>query len=190
VFFLVHVGRGTAVEELAAAECEDAMHFLVDAACHGFIVRTVEAPFFRRVVAWRADAERDVDPAARFGLGPLYARLAARLRDGLGAPTAHPRATSAGTRDGNGILFVAHDGAVCPAGFLPLPLGNVRERSVVAIYRDDPVLQAIRRAELGGRCGICEYRAPCGGSRSRAFAAHGDPLAEDPACAYVPPAPR
>ncbi|MGC8556298.1 MAG: TIGR04053 family radical SAM/SPASM domain-containing protein, partial [Conexivisphaera sp.] len=35
-------------------------------------------------------------------------------------------------------------------------------------------------------CGACEYRDPCGGSRSRAFAASGDPLGEDPACPYVP----
>ena len=186
VFFLVHVGRGAAVEELAAAECEDVAHFLFDAARYGFVVRTVEAPFFRRVVAWRAPLAGDVDVAEQFGLGALYRRLATRLASTLGAPTAHPKATTAHTRDGNGILFVAHDGAVCPAGFLPLPLGNVRERSVVAIYRESPVLRAIRRAEFSGRCGRCEFRAPCGGSRSRAYAAYGDPLAEDPACAYVP----
>lgn len=188
VFFLVQVGRGTAVAELAAVECEDVAHFLVDAACYGFIVRTVEAPFFRRVVKWRAAADPAASPAERFGLGPLYGRLAASLRSGLGAPTSSPRATSAFTRDGNGILFVGHDGAVAPAGFLPLALGNVRERSVVSIYRDDPLLQAIRRAEFHGRCGACEYRVECGGSRSRAYAAFGDPLAEDPACAYVPAA--
>lgn len=186
VFLLVHVGRGTAVEELAPDACEDVMHLLVDAACYGFVVRTVEAPFFRRVVGWRADADPAADPAERFALGPLYRRLATRLRAELGPPTTHPKATSAGTRDGNGILFVGHDGAVCPAGFLPLPLGNVRTRNVVAIYRKDPVLRAIRRTEFSGRCGVCEYRAMCGGSRSRAFAAFGDPLAEDPACVYVP----
>jgi radical SAM protein len=186
VFFLVHVGRGTAVEELGAAECEDVSHFLYESARYGFIVRTVEGPFFRRVVTWRADAPDDADPASMFGLGPLYRRLAGPLRAELGPPPTHPRATSAGTRDGNGILFVAHDGAVCPAGFLPLPLGNVREKSVVEIYRSHPVLQAIRRAEFTGRCGACEFREICGGSRSRAYAAFGDPLAEDPACAYVP----
>jgi len=39
---------------------------------------------------------------------------------------------------------------------------------------------------LKGRCGVCEYRAICGGSRSRAYALTGDPLAEEPCCAYVP----
>jgi radical SAM protein len=186
VFFLVHVGRGTAVEELPAAEIEDVSHFLFDSARYGFIVRTVEGPFFRRVVTWRADLAEGIDPAQHFKLGPLYGRLSSRLFTELGTPTHHPKATSAGTRDGNGILFVAHDGGVCPAGFLPLPLGNVKERNVVELYRNEPILQAIRRAEFKGRCGACEFREICGGSRSRAFAAFNDALAEDPACAYVP----
>lgn len=188
VFFLVHVGRGTEVLEISAPECEDVAHFLFEAARYGFIVRTVEAPFFRRVVNARA-ANREADPVATFHLGPLYERLAGTLRTTLGPPVVEPRATSAGTRDGNGILFVAHDGEVTPAGFLPLRLGNVRQQNVVDLYRTHPLLQAIRRAEFRGRCGACEHKDLCGGSRSRAFAAHGDALAEDPACIYVPGAP-
>jgi hypothetical protein len=76
---------------------------------------------------------------------------------------------------------------VCPAGFLPLPLGNVRTENVVSLYREHPVLRSIRTAEFTGRCGACSFREIRGGSRSRAVAAFGDPLAEDPACAYVPP---
>jgi AdoMet-dependent heme synthase len=188
VFFLVHVGRGTEIAELPPAECEDVSHFLYDAASYGFIVRTVEAPFFRRVAKWRADLPEGIDPARHFNLGPLYQRLSARLRQARGEPTAAPKAQTAGTRDGNGILFVAHDGSVCPAGFLPLSLGNVRSQDVVEIYRTHPLLLAIREGKFGGRCGVCEYAQLCGGSRSRAFAASGDPLGEDPACPYVPQA--
>jgi radical SAM protein with 4Fe4S-binding SPASM domain len=57
----------------------------------------------------------------------------------------------------------------------------------VEVYRDDLLLRQIRSAEFGGKCGHCDYRALCGGSRSRAYAATGDPLAEDPACSYMPP---
>jgi radical SAM protein len=185
VFYLVHVGRGRSVEELGPHECEDVAHFLFDAAQYGFVVRTVEAPFFRRVVAWRA-AEPDADPSARFGCGPLYRRLSSAMKSKLGAPTTKPKATSAGTRDGNGILFVAHDGGICPAGFLPLPLGNVRDENVVDVYRSHPVLLDIRASRFHGRCGTCEFSAICGGSRSRAFASSGDALASDPACAYQP----
>ena len=71
-------------------------------------------------------------------------------------------------------------------GSCPSALGSVRERPVLEIYRDDPVLKAIRKAEFPGRCGYCEYADECGGSRARAYAATGDPLADDPACSYVP----
>jgi radical SAM protein with 4Fe4S-binding SPASM domain len=95
--------------------------------------------------------------------------------------------TTAATRDGSGLIFVAHDGAILPSGFLPLPLGNVRRESLVDVYRESPLLRDIRAARFAGRCGRCPYRRLCGGSRARAFAASGDPLGEDPACSYLPP---
>ncbi len=186
VFFLVRVGRGVGVEEVTAAEGEDVAHFLFDVSRHEIVVRIVEAPFFRRVVAWRNAGGLEIDPAEQFSLGPLYRRLADRLRELRGHTTASSRAQSLGTRDGKGIVFVAHDGHIYPAGFLPVSLGNVREQSIVDIYRDHPLLRAIRKAEFTGRCGICEFKEVCGGSRARAYAASGDPLGEDPACSYEP----
>jgi AdoMet-dependent heme synthase len=179
VFFLVHVGRGTATEAITADEHEQVCHFLYEAAQHGLIVRTVEAPFFRRVAAGRRSG--GVAPA-----GLLYQRLSSRLRILLGVPSQHSSARSAATRDGKGIVFIAHDGEVYPAGFLPVPVGNVRTRPLPSIYRNDPLLRAIRSARFTGRCGQCEYADLCGGSRARASASSGDPLGEDPACAYQP----
>lgn len=181
VFFLIATGRGTTSEATTARENEDVCHFLVDASRYGFTVRTVEAPFFRRVVADRRRI-RDAAPEDAFHLGPLYSHLRDRLRERLGPPTAAPRAPSAATRDGKGVIFVASNGDVYPSGFLPLRLGTVRERSVVAIYRDDPVLLAIRRGDFAGACGACEHDDLCGGSRARAFASSGDPLGQDPGC--------
>jgi radical SAM protein len=188
VFFLIVVGRGETIAEIAPDEYEDVCHFLVDAARYSMTVRTVEAPFFRRVRDWRAGLGPDKDPAVEFGLSPLYTELSGRLGDLLGPPEAEVRAPTSATRDGKGIVFVAHDGQVYPAGFLPLALGSVREKPVLAIYREDPVLRAIRSGKFLGRCGRCEYTDECGGSRARAYAATGDPLADDPACSYVPSA--
>jgi len=42
--------------------------------------------------------------------------------------------------------------------------------------------------EFHGRCGRCEFRQLCGGSRARAYAVTGDPLGEDTACVYEPAA--
>jgi radical SAM protein len=179
VFFLVQVGRGVATDAISPDEHEDVCHFLFDASQHGFIVRTVEAPFFRRIVFRRQEG----DPAPT---SALYQKLSGRLEALMGPATARARAQTASTRDGKGILFVAHDGEINPAGFLPLPLGNVRDESIATIYRDNPVLRSIRAAEFTGRCGVCEYADLCGGSRARAYAASGDPLGEDPACSYQP----
>lgn len=179
VFFLVQVGRGVSEGEVSAAEHEQICHFIYDAAQYGAVVRTVEAPFFRRVAAWRRAGQPAPD-------GALYGHLAERLTSLLGPPAAPPSAHTAPTRDGNGIIFIAHDGEVYPAGFLPVGLGNVRSQSLRTIYTGSPLLRAVRAAQFTGRCGRCEYADLCGGSRARAYAATGNPLAEDPACAYQP----
>ncbi len=180
VFFLVHVGRGEATGAISPEEHEQVCHFLFDASHYGFIVRTVEAPFFRRVVQ-----ERRAAPESRPS-GAVYQQLAGQLVAQLGAPRGRSSAHTTATRDGKGIVFVAYDGSVYPAGFLPLQLGSVRTGSLAQIYRDHELLRDIRAARFGGKCGSCEYADLCGGSRARAYAAAGDPLAADPACLYQP----
>jgi radical SAM protein len=179
VFFLVHVGRGEATGAISPQEHEDVCHFLYDASHYGFIIRTVEAPFFRRVVVQRREGRPAPDDE-------LYVRLHDQLVTRLGPGRERSSAHTASTRDGKGIVFVAYNGEVYPAGFLPLGLGSVRETPLADIYRDNPTLLQIRSMEFGGRCGVCEFADLCGGSRARAYAATGDPLAEDPACPYVP----
>jgi radical SAM protein len=180
VFFLVNVGRGDREEALGAAQCEDVCNFLVDVAQRGTVVRTVEAPFYRRVLVERAAGAAAVSDA-----GPLYRRLAGELaRSRRRAPGPVP-APSMATRDGKGIVFVAHDGDVYPSGFLPLRLGNVRERPLLDIYRRHSLLRAIRAGRFSGACGRCPHRDLCGGSRARAYASSGDPLGADPSCVLV-----
>jgi MoaA/NifB/PqqE/SkfB family radical SAM enzyme len=165
LFFLVAVGRGTMLRPISPEACEQLFERLLDGAGHGPpVITTTEAPHFRRVV----EARRAVRPGGPRNVGAGH---------------------GAGIRDGNGIMFIAHTGEVRPSGFLPLAVGDVRVADPVALYRESPLFQALRRPDLfGGRCGRCDYREPCGGSRARAFAATGDPLAEDPLCAYQPPA--
>ncbi len=93
--------------------------------------------------------------------------------------------------DGNGFVFISHLGEICPSGFLPYSVGNVRTDDLLNVYRHDPLMQRLRSPEtFGGKCGACEFRQLCGGSRSRAFAMSGDPFAAEPSCAYVPAALR
>jgi radical SAM protein with 4Fe4S-binding SPASM domain len=93
-----------------------------------------------------------------------------------------------GVRDGNGVVFVSHKGEIYPAGFLPYPLlGNVRNRPLSDTYRTSPLLRELRDMDrLKGKCGRCEFRWICGGSRARAYAVSGDYLGEEPLCVYLP----
>ena len=179
VFFLISTGRGTDVNASTPQQNEDICNFLVDASRYGFTVRSVEGPFLRRVNQQRHEGVQGPPTS------DLYSRLRSRLRGLLGDPTHDVCAPSAATRDGNGIVFIGATGDVYPSGFLPLALGNLRRSSLIALYRDTPLMRAIRDAAFLGVCGDCTFRQLCGGSRSRAFATTGDALASDPACVLV-----
>jgi radical SAM protein len=167
LFFLVAVGRGAVLKPITAEACERLFERLLDLSDRGPIITTTEAPHFRRVVLERA---------RRAGRGE-----AAVPRGHMGH--------GAGIRDGNGIMFISHTGEVHPSGFFPLAAGDVRRADPVALYRDSDLFRMLRRPDLlTGRCGRCEYAESCGGSRARAFAATGDPMAEDPLCLYEPTA--
>ncbi|PWU23105.1 MAG: radical SAM/SPASM domain-containing protein [Candidatus Rokuibacteriota bacterium] len=163
LFFLIPVGRAEAAQALSADGIEGILRWAAELRQRvSFGIKTTEAPHYARVVS----VTRSHRPtSADRGIG---------------------RASRAVT-DGNGFVFIDHVGDICPSGFLPLPAGNVRRDDLVAVYRDHALFRALRDpSRLGGRCGRCEYRERCGGSRARAFAATGDPLAEDPGCAYDP----
>lgn len=180
VFFLIRTGRGASLESLQPTECEEVMHFLYDASQYGMPVRTSEGPSFRRV---RIERQKQDSPPD----GEVYRRLSARLQALEGNPAALPSVKVTQTGDGKGIMFVSYDGEVYPSGFLPISTGKVPEEKLASIYRSNRLFADLRDpTKLKGRCGRCEYRAICGGSRSRAFAELGDAFGEDPACPYVP----
>jgi len=77
-------------------------------------------------------------------------------------------------------------GDVTPCPYMPVSVGNLRDTSFDALWRSAPAFEALRDPVLGGRCGACEFSKVCGGCRCRAYATHGDFLAEDPACGYQP----
>lgn len=166
LFFLIAVGRGRVLAPLEPAQGEALMDWIYDLQRSApFAVATTEAPSFRRVALGRMRAEQ---------LAPEQIRSTSIYR-------------GFGIRDGHGIVFVSHTGEICPAGFLPLVAGNLRHDDLVQVYRSAPLFRDLHDPNtFGGHCGQCEYRMICGGSRARAFAATGDPLAGDPFCPYVP----
>ena len=187
VFFLVPTGRGKDLEPLTATDEEEVLHWLHDVSAL-MAIKTTEAPHYRRVAIQRVGVER-LDDA--FPVGPLRSRLRADTTDlftGHEPRRRHPRAPI-DVNSGRGFAFVDHIGAVYPSGFLPIAAGSVRDQPFPQIYRESELLQALRSPDaFGGRCGHCEFRALCGGSRSHAYATTGDPFAEDPSCLHRPAA--
>jgi radical SAM protein len=168
LFFLVPVRRGRLLNGLDPARAERVLRWLVELSRRvPFAVKATEAMHVRRVAIARLRRAGWADAAI------------ARTDFGRGF----------GVNDGKGIVFVSAEGRVYPSGFLPLPVGDVRRQDLVAVYRGAELLRALRDPDaLKGKCGACEFRAVCGGSRARAYAATGDPLAADPLCPYQPPA--
>lgn len=131
-----------------------------------------------------AEVSRDVDFGVKTTEGHHFRRTAIQSARAHGAK---PARRALPTRDGKGIMFISHTGDIQPSGFLPLTAGNVRTDDIIEIYRQHPLFLQLRDDNaLKGKCGCCEYRSICGGSRSRAYAVYGDMLAEDPLCCYQP----
>jgi len=185
VFFLVPTGRGSAMGGLRPEECERLFAVLHEVQeKSSFIVKVTEAPHYRRHVA------QHVRHAAGHRGRPRGAVEMPSLLTTSEGPGHTVGLAPRGVNAGNGFLFVSHRGEVFPSGFLPVAAGSVRERHLADIYRNAPLMRALREPDLlKGRCGYCEFRQICGGSRSRAFALTGDPFATDPWCAYQPARP-
>jgi radical SAM protein len=166
LFFLIAVGRGRVLQEVSPARGEEIMNWVYDLArVAPFAIKTTEAPSYRRIALGRMRGE--------------------------GMPPDQIQRTSVyhgfGVRDGHGIVFVSNTGDIYPAGFLPLTVGNVRVNQVADVYRNAPLFRSLHNPnEFKGKCGRCEHRMICGGSRARAFAYTGDALESDPFCPYQP----
>jgi AdoMet-dependent heme synthase len=166
LFYLIAVGRGKELQPVTPQRGEELMHWTQQLAEQApFAIKTTEAPSYRRV-ALNAMRESGLT-------GPEIERT--NVYRGFGI------------RDGHGIIFVSNQGDIYPAGFLPLVTGNVRVNQLADVYRNSPIFQSLHNpSTFHGKCGACEYRTLCGGSRARAFAHTGDPLGSDPFCPYQP----
>jgi radical SAM protein len=185
VFFLVPVGRGVEEERIKPEEYEIAFERLWHHARNQpYAVKTTEAPHYRRYVL-------------QHGGNPLAAPRRGEASGSLHGPGAHAGGSAParlakhraplGVGDGKGVMFVSHIGEIYPAGFLPLVCGRFPDDNVVDVYQNHPTFRMLRDPEqLKGICGVCEYRYVCGGSRARAYAVTGDPMAAEPDCAYAP----
>jgi radical SAM protein len=191
-FFLVPVGRGKTDDLLTGQEFEDVFAKMWDLTKRvPFAIKTTEAMHYRRYLIQQRMKEN---------------RPTTGVHDDAGArPTSHPgwtvtsghpgqgseaKAVGWATKrvnDGRGFVFISHIGKVFPSGFLPIEGGDLHNDTLAHIYQESPIFVKLRDSDqLHGKCGACEFRNICGGSRARAYAVTGDVMAEEPCCIYQP----
>jgi AdoMet-dependent heme synthase len=173
VFFLVPTGRGKLNDLLSADEFEAVFAKIYSLSKTAtFDIKTTEAQHYRRFMLQQRVVER---------------------KNGFASATNHEKAEDAigraprGLNDGKGFVFISHTGEVFPSGFMPHSAGNIRTEELATIYQESPLFKNLRdTSKLEGKCGACEFKEICGGSRARAYALTGNPHGEEPCCSYIP----
>ncbi len=169
IFMLVPVGCGVEIAEsemITKEKYEEVLNWFYDRSRETSLeLKATCAPHFYRIIRQRARSE---------------GRKITFETDGMAAMT---RGCLAGT----GVCFISHRGDVQPCGYLPVKVGNAKERPFHEIWENSEIFASLRDlGNLSGKCGICEYKTFCAGCRARAYYETGDYLADEPYCAYTP----
>jgi radical SAM protein len=191
-FFLVPVGRGQVGDLLTGQEFEDVFAKMWELTKRvPFAIKTTEAMHYRRYLIQQRMKEGLATTGVHDDAGGRPTR-----HPGWTVSTGHPGSGSEAkavgwatkrVNDGRGFVFISHIGKVFPSGFLPIEGGDLHSDTLAHIYQESPIFVKLRDSDqLSGKCGACEFRNICGGSRARAYAMTGDVMAEEPCCIYQP----
>jgi len=168
IFMLVPTGRGSELlaEELPPADYERVLEWAYERQKTSPLhFKPTDAPHYYRIIRQKAKAEGKKVTAEEYGLDAM-------TRGCLGGIT---------------FCFISHTGDIQPCGYFDMQLGNVKEQPFSQIWTESTVFNDLRDySKLKGKCGICEYKAVCGGCRARALEVTGDYLAAEPYCVYEP----
>jgi radical SAM protein with 4Fe4S-binding SPASM domain len=161
VFMLVPTGRGKIQMEITPEQYEETLQAVYSASVTSSIpIKVTCAPQYSRITAQHGG---NAENRGRHGAG------------------------GRGCMAGNGFCFISHVGEVYGCGFLPIKAGGIKEQSFQEIYQNSPLFKELRNpAMLKGKCGVCSYKAACGGCRARAFSTRKDYLEAEPYCNYRP----
>jgi radical SAM protein with 4Fe4S-binding SPASM domain len=133
-----------------------------------FKIKTTEAQHYRRFV--------------------LQQRVTARSDKSLQTPDSSEGIPGImPVNEARATVFISHAGEIYPGACLPVSAGNVRFQKLADVYRSSEIFEELRNvSRLTGKCGSCNFKEICGGSRARALAALGDMFTEDVSCIYRP----
>ncbi|HZD42792.1 MAG TPA: radical SAM protein, partial [Methanomicrobiales archaeon] len=173
LFNFIPTGRGADMvnKDLTPQQRRDLMLFLLKVNKNGSNLEALTTAPQIASVALAEDNSNGV-PVAHFHAGQYMQGRTKMLADFIG-----------GCGAGRLYCSIEPEGDVQPCVFLPINVGNVREKSFLEIWHNSEVLQNLRdRSKLTGGCGTCENKYICGGCRARAWAYFGDLHAPDPGC--------
>ncbi len=176
-FFLVRTGRGENLTDITPEQYERILTYLAKVQGVG------NGPPGGFEDPWSTPVGRAGDLLIRAKCAPHWRRIIYQLDPSsrLLQNYAHGSCPA-----GKYYCRITPEADVTPCPYMPVSAGNLRRASFADLWNGGAVLQELRDPKLGGRCGACEFSKICGGCRCRAYAAYGDYLAEDPACAYQP----
>jgi len=172
VFLLVPTGRARemAGEEMDPDDYEESLlqFYRLSRTCT-LETKATCAPQYYRILREQATEEGIEVTPQTFGLN-------ARTRGCLG---------------GLSFAFVSHKGELQPCGYFDVQAGSVRDAPFKEIWENAALFRRLRNfKQLEGKCARCDFLRYCGGCRARAYEATGNYMAEEPYCAYLPPALR
>jgi len=143
----------------------------------------------KEIMTWLAEAQEDCPILIRVPACPMYPLI---LKEKNIQPKHFPAHVlhripyyNTGCAAGmpNGYITILPNGDVIPCMLLQVKLGNIREKSIIKIWEESPILAKLRSRELlEGECGKCVYRDACAGCRGRAYEETGNMMATDPGC--------
>jgi len=170
LFMIVPTGRGEEIrEELISKEDYEEIlewHYRQEKEEDEILMRPTCAPHYYRIVPQKAAAE-----------GIAFQRRSLSFSTGGGK----------GCIAAQSICLIDCFGNVKPCSYFPRIAGNVKETPFREIWENSPLFRELRDfGSYKGKCGRCEFLHVCGGCRARADAVHGDYMAEEPFCGYVP----
>ena len=91
------------------------------------------------------------------------------------------------------FMSIAENGDAIPCSYNDTyRVGNIKNKPIKQIWEEMQNSEFFNKvkdkANIKGKCGVCEYKDLCGGCRSAALFYTGDILGSDPRCGYIPKA--
>lgn len=174
-FNFVPTGRGKqhCDQDISPEERENLMLYLLDKMSKGYKVTILTtAPQLARVALQCQGPGSEATMSMAHMQTVKVSKKAVPLADFIG-----------GCGAGRLYCSLSPQGDVHPCVFLPINVGNLKNKKFADIWLNSKLFNALRnRDNLKGACGKCEYKYICGGCRARANAYKKDIMAPDVGC--------